>query len=176
MAAISSIVAIASLAVGVASYAGAQSAQKDAARERQSAAESNKKIQEEQRADNAAKAASERRNQIREERVRRAKILQGAENSGAAYSSGEAGALGGMATQLGSNIGSNLGQIARSDRISGYAQSASNSMFQASIFDQKSSNKSQLFNLSTSLFSASGGFGQIGTAWDRGFSGPPKGP
>lgn len=78
----------------------------------------------EQRASNAAAAAKERRQQIREERIRRATILQSSENSDVQGSSGESGALGSLSTQLGSNIGFNLGQEQSANNISLFQQHA----------------------------------------------------
>lgn len=78
----------------------------------------------EQRAANASAAAKERRQQIREERIRRATILQSSENSDVQGSSGESGALGSLSTQLGSNIGFNLGQMQSANNISIFQQKA----------------------------------------------------
>lgn len=144
MAAISTIVAVASLAIGTVSLVAGEQARGRAQNEQ-------KKIQGEQKAQNAAQAAAAKRTQIREERVRRARILQSSEDTGTAGSSGELGAVGGMATNLATNLGSDAGRFAAGNRISDFAQNAANDMFDAQQADK-------LFSLSTSIFSASGGF------------------
>lgn len=78
----------------------------------------------EQMAANAAEAARERRQQIREERVKQARIMQASTNTGVAESSGEFGAIGSIATQVNSNIGFNLGAIQRAESISIFNQQA----------------------------------------------------
>ena len=56
-----------------------------------------------------------RRQQLREERIRRAQIEQAAANQGAGGSSGEAGAISALGSQVGSNIASiSQGQLAAS--------------------------------------------------------------
>jgi len=141
------IVALGSLAVGAGSAIASNTAQKKAAGAQE-------KIQGEQKAQNAAQAASERRSQVREERVRRARVMQSSENTGVGESSGEFGALGTLGTNLAVNMGSNAGKLAASERTSGYAQDAANFMGQAQRSDK-------LFNLSASIFSNSGGFNSI---------------
>lgn len=82
-------------------------------------------IRNEERARNKAQEMSEKRKQIREERIQRARILQASQNTGTAYSSGEAGALSSLNTQLGSNLGSNASMVRSGERISIFAQQAS---------------------------------------------------
>lgn len=77
-----------------------------------------------QRADNVAKAAQERRQQIRDERIRQARIEQASANTGATGSSGELGALSSITTQTQANVGANLGSIQRVDEISIFNQQA----------------------------------------------------
>ena len=169
MAAISTIIAVGALAVGgVAAYQGYEARKEQAAYNKQ-AAQEQKKARSEEKALNYQAQAAERRAQIREERVRRARILQAAENSGSSGSSGEIGALGGMATQLAANIGMNLGRAQGGDMISGYLQNAadfSNSAQQAAFSAQ---NADSLFSLSSSIFSAAGGGSTIGKAYKRNF-------
>lgn len=119
MAAISTIIAAASLAIGAASAVASHQQGKKAARAQAAAGR-------EQKAAAAQQAAQERRQQIREERVRRARILQSGENTGTAGSSVEAGAIGGMGTGLSSNIGFNLGQITSASRVGDLLQTAAN--------------------------------------------------
>lgn len=161
MAVVSSTLLALSIGLGAVSFIAGEQARGDARDSQNKAREEQQKIQGEQKAQNAAQAAQERRSQVREERVRRARILQSAEGTGAEGSSGEFGAISALSTNLSSNIGSNLGRIAASDRTSTYAQNSANFMGDAqnSMFDAQQADK--LFNLSTSIFSASGGFGSI---------------
>lgn len=82
----------------------------------------------EQAAQGAAEAAQARRQQVREERIKRAQILQAAANTGTAGSTGMLGAVGGMQTQLGSNMGLSQGNVDRGQRIGVYNQNAANFM------------------------------------------------
>lgn len=110
------------------------------------------KIQSEQRAANAGEAASERRRQIREERVRRARVLQSAENTGMAESSGELGALGAISTNLSSNIGTNLGKLQTAENISIFSQDVADANY--------AMQKAQLnAELSKSIFQMASSFG-----------------
>lgn len=102
---------------------------KEAKRQNEYARQEQEKANSESRASMAARASLERRQQIREERVARGKLMQAGVNSGTSESSGEGGATAGLAAQLGANIGFNLGQIASANAISGYQQNAAN--FQA---------------------------------------------
>lgn len=145
MAAVSSIIAGVALVIGAASTASSINSAKQQRR-------ANERIQSEQRAANAAESARELRSQVREQRVRRARILQSAENTGASDSSGELGAVGALATNLSSNIGTNLGRIQTADNISIFSQQAANAGTNAQI-------AGSIAGLSMSIFSASGGFG-----------------
>lgn len=101
-----------------------RSARRDAERGRNAT----KNAQEEQKAQAAAQQADARRAQIREERVRKARILQSSENMGMTDSSGAAGAVSGLNTNLQSNLGRQAGAA-----LSGERQSAS--LQQAADFD-----------------------------------------
>lgn len=149
MAALTTIVAVAALAVAGASAVAANQGRKDAAG-------AQGRAEREGRAQKQAEAANERRRQIREERVRRARIVQASENTGTGQSSGEVGVLGGMATQLGSNLGFNAGTIMRANNISTFGQQA---------FDaNQSTAKAQATGaIASSIFSAAGGFGAFKT-------------
>lgn len=103
------------------------SAQKDAKGRARDAAASEDRARAEQKALAAGKAMNEQRQQIREERVRRARILQSAENTGVSESSGEAGAVGSLSTNLGTNLGFNAGALASAGRQGFFLQDAANS-------------------------------------------------
>lgn len=116
----------------------------------QEAASDQRKARREQQAVQAAQRAQERRQQIREERVKRARILQASENTGVTGSSGEAGAVGGLATQLQSNVGFNLGMQRSADAISNFQQNAQDALDTASMWKQ-------LGNLGGSIFMTAAG-------------------
>jgi len=128
MAAISTIalvaVATVSTYVAVKSY----QEQKESAAEAKAAQQ---RAVEEQRKQAAIQQAQEQRQQIREERVRRGRILQASQARGGAGSTGEFGATGGLATQLGSNVGQNLAMKAIGQQISIFNQQYSNAAFDA---------------------------------------------
>ena len=146
------IIAITSAVVGTASYVEA----KDARGEQRAASERSAQQQREarsvQEASNAQQAAMESRQQIREERVRRAKILQGAQNTGTAMSSGEFGSIGSLSTNLSSNIGANRGALMRGQEISAFNQNAADFNLAAQNAGIDAANAQSLFNLSTSIF------------------------
>jgi hypothetical protein len=154
MAALTTIAAIGALVVGAASYVSAEKNRKEAQANYAAQAAEQGKARQEERALNAQAAANERRQQIREERVRRARLLQSAENTGTEGSSGQLGAEGGFATQLGAAIGSNLGRLAGAERITQLGQSAANfgSAAQSSLSSMQANQN--LFGLSTTIFSA----------------------
>lgn len=141
------IAAYAALAVSTVSAVKQVQSQQEASRE-------GKKAQREQEAMNAARAAQERRQQIREERIRRARILQSSENTGVTESSGQIGAEGGLATQLSGNVGFNRGQIRSAGMISDFQQNAQDAIDSANLWGQ-------VGQLSGSIFGAAGGFNTV---------------
>lgn len=164
MAAITTIVAAAALATaGVSAYNGYQARKEQKAAMDQSADQS-RKAQAEQRALKFQEQAQERRNQIREERVRRAKILQASENTGVGDSSGAYGAVDSLSTQLNNNLGINAGRAAAGDRIGGYLQNAADFNLAGQQAAISAQNADSLFSLSGSIFSAAGGFGAFKSA------------
>jgi len=94
-------------------------------KESKKAARAQEQIRNEERASNKAKEMAERRQQLREERIKRARVLQASQNSGTAYSSGESGAVSSLNTQLSSNIGFNQSMLRSGERTSIFAQQAS---------------------------------------------------
>lgn len=99
------------------------------------AAKAQKKMRNEEKARNTAQQMAERRQQVREERIKRARVMQAAENTGTAGSSGELGAVSSIGSQLGANLGFNQSMIESGNRISGYAQQAANAQTNASVFN-----------------------------------------
>lgn len=110
------------------------------------------KAQGEEKALNAQRASLERRQQIREERVARGKLMQGSENTGTSGSSGESGAQAGLANQLGANIGFNLGQLQGTNAIGTFNQNAANYQGDAQKALSDAQTKAGLFSLAASSF------------------------
>ena len=127
-------------------------AQNEARATAAASADQQRKAQAEQRAVAAAQQANDRRAQIREERVRRARILQGSENTGTAGSSGEAGSVGSIATQYFANTGSLLGGAQASANISIFQQNAANFNYSTQKSSQEASIYGQAGQLAGNIF------------------------
>lgn len=171
MAALTTILAAGALAIGGASYVAAEKGRKQAQANYAQQSREQAKVRSEQAALNAQQAANERRQQVREERIRRARVLSAAENTGTEGSSGALGAVGGFATQLGANIGTNLGQLFGTGRINQYSQSAADFGTAAQQAQSRQAGAQNLMGLSMSIFSAAGGFGQLEKGFNRTLAG-----
>ena len=110
---LATIAAIASAGTAVYGIIQSQNAREDQAKARAVA-----------EAQNTQQQMDAKRQQIRAERVQRARVLQSASNTGTAYSSGEAGAVGSIETQLSGNMGSLNAAASNSAEMSGYQQAA----------------------------------------------------
>lgn len=113
----------------------------------------------ETKAQNAQDKANAARAQYREERVKRARIINSATNTGTQDSSGELGALGTLSTAFSVNQGAIEGGYQRGQTIGGLQQDAANSLFAANQSQGKASQGQQLAGLGASLFSF--GLGQM---------------
>lgn len=122
------------------------------------------KIAAEQKAQNSAEAAREQRQQIREERVRRARVIQAAANTGTSDSSGELGSLGSLATQLGSNIGVNLGKLQSASNLSIFGQELADAQGGMNNANNKSQFGQSLFSTGMSI-GGGNGWDFTGKAW-----------
>lgn len=117
MAAISTVVAVAALAVaGAAAYQQSRAA-KAAAKDRKEASAISQ-------AEQAAQQNQSRRAQVREERVRRAQILQSSQNTGVSQSSGELGATSALGSLIGGNVAATARQTRSAAGVGGAMQSA----------------------------------------------------
>lgn len=161
MAISTTIATIASLAFSAYSTMQQQDAQEEARGRQAQSDEEQRKIRAEQKASQAAQSAAERRTQLREERLKRARLIQSGENTGVTGSSGVAGATGNLNTQLQSNIGFNVGQERSAGAISAASQnsadflsSANNSMVEANQWGQAA-------GMGMNIFSKAGGFNNI---------------
>lgn len=132
--------------------------QKKAQRVQERAANEQRKANAVQSAQQAQQASEERRRQIREERMRRATIMQQSQNSGTAGGSGEMGAIGGMATQLGSNLGANGSALLAGQQITGYTQQAANFNQAAQTAQGRGQMWGQVAGMGGSMFSQAGGW------------------
>lgn len=137
-------------------YMGAQAnqAQRAAARNQRQAAGV-------QKAQQQAQAAQERRQQIREERIKRATILQQASNTGSSESSGETGAISGMGTQLATNIGINQAAINAGNLITGFNQQAADNMTRANTYQGYGNMFGQIGSMGGSMFGQAGGWNTL---------------
>lgn len=156
-----------SAVVAVVAAVGAQQqhqAKKEAANEQRLARKEQVKAQSEEKAANAAQMAQDRRQTIREERIRRAKIIQASENTGVGESSGLMGATGSLQTQLGTNIGFSRGMEEIGGRISSFNQNAANFMTSAQNHLNDADDWGQISSISMSIFGASGGFDALKTS------------
>lgn len=162
MALATSTIALIGLAVSAGGLiAGQAQARNSRDMQRQAASEADKARAEES-AQNTRTAAQERRQQIREERIKRAQIMNQAALTGTANSSGEVGALGGMSQELGSNMGMNQGSILRGQRIGGFLQNQADFMSEAQTYANRSGTYKQLGQLGSSLFANAGGWKAFG--------------
>jgi hypothetical protein len=84
-------------------------------------------------AGNKQKEMDDKRQQIRAERVQRARILQSSSNTGTTFSSGEAGAIGSIETQLSANMGTINSAYSNSQEISGLQQQAADASSNAQM-------------------------------------------
>jgi hypothetical protein len=125
------------------------------------AADEQRKVQGEQKAQNASKAMAEKRQQVREERIKRARVIQGSVNSGSTGSSGELGAVSSLATTLGSNVGANAGALASADRTSGYLQNSADFTGNSNQNLADANFADQLNGFSKSIFQEAGGFAAL---------------
>lgn len=156
------ITAVIGAVISVYSYSEQRDAQKEARAAQQRAADEQTKARQEQQAQNSAQAAAERRAQLREERIRRARILQASANTGVIGSSGEMGAGANLSTQLASNVGFNKGALQSANNISAYNQSAADFMNSAQNSMNEANQWGQIGGLGMSIFQSAGGFNTLG--------------
>lgn len=147
------IATISAIVAGAGTVASLKS-QVDARSSAAASADMQRKAKSEQEAVVASQQANDRRAQIREERVRRARILQSAENTGTSGSSGEAGAVGSLATQFFGNLGTSLGNAQSAANISNFQQSAANFNYSTQKSQQEASMFQQLGGLGKNIFEA----------------------
>jgi hypothetical protein len=111
----------------------------------------------EQRASNAQQAAAAARDQYRQDRIKRARIMQSADNSGVENGSGEFGALGSLQTQYATNQGDIQGQYDRGVRIGNDMSEANQTLFNAQQTAGQMQGLSSIFNTIGSVAGAAYG-------------------
>lgn len=146
--------AVAGLVVAVAGTTASVVQGNKARADARAAADDQKQAQDVQTAQNAQSAAEAQRQQLRDARVKQARILQGASNSGADNSSGELGAIGAVATNLSNNQGQSLGAQDRAAQISNLNQSAADASFDSRQDSQIGQQFAQFGQLGGSIFGA----------------------
>ncbi len=95
------------------------------------------------------------RQAIREERIRRARIMQASENTGVAGSSSEMGSTAALGTLTASNIAAGRGNARAAEGLTGASQSAMDAQRQGQLWGT-------IGNASGAAFNASGGFNNFG--------------
>ena len=95
---------IASFVLAAGSAVAQQKQQKKAAAEQKKARKENEAATAAQQSMEQAKDDQQRRQQIRERRIKKAMIMQSAENTGAGYASGEIGGVGALSTDYYANM------------------------------------------------------------------------
>lgn len=105
-------------------------------------------------AEQAAQQNQSRRQQVREERVRRAAIVQNSQNTGVGQSSGEIGATSALGSLIGGNLAGMQRQQNSAGAIGGLQQSAANA-------DLSGAKWGAIGQVSGSIFGAA--LGQIGS-------------
>ena len=113
------IVGAASLAVGLISAG-------SAAADRKASAAAGREANQIRTAQGRVQASEQRRQLLREERLRRAKMLQGAQNSGTAGSSGVLGGTAAIGTNVDNVISQQLGDTKANEGINNWEQKAVN--------------------------------------------------
>jgi len=116
----------------------------------------------EQRAQNAQDTAAAARQQYRQDRINRARILQQSSNTGTEASSGEIGSLGSIDTQYSNNLGTIYGGYERGVRIGNLQSEANQSIFNANQTISRGQSISTIFNGIASV--AEAGMGAYGKA------------
>ena len=120
------------VAVAVVSAAVAGASAYEQRQEQKSAAKKEKEARAVSQAEKAAQQTAQTRQQVREERIRRAQILQQSQNTGVGQSSGALGSTGALQTNIGSNIAATSRQTASYAAIGNLQQGAADNLARAS--------------------------------------------
>lgn len=174
----STVIAIGAIVSAAAAVGGAvvsaQQGQAAAAKQREAA-----RVQAAQNAINSANAA---RQQVRDETVRRAQILQASQDTGTQGSSGSLGAVSSLGSQVGNSLAEGSGMLGSSIAIGNLNQSAADAFGRASTARAVSGVASSIFGVISSTPAAQKmtydffnpkPIGATTSANSQGFVGPP---
>lgn len=153
---------VASLAIGAYSTVKSQQQAKKAAAAQRNATRAQQASSAEQQANQRAQQEAERRQQVRENRIKAAQIMQSSENTGTSGSSGEAGAVSSLNTQMNTNLGAISGAAMHTNAASAYNQQASDLWFQATQYQNSANNWQQFGQLGQQAIGV--GFGIYGSS------------
>lgn len=120
------------IAIAVAAVATAGVTAYEQRQQQKSAEKKQKEARAVSQAEKAAQQTAQTRQQIRDERIRRAQILQQSQNTGVAASSGALGSTGALQTSVGSNIAAASRQANSYSAISNLEQGAADNLSRAS--------------------------------------------
>jgi uncharacterized membrane protein YebE (DUF533 family) len=151
MAAITTILAIGSLVVAAGSAYMSY-------KQNQQAANAQKKAGQVQQAEQTAQKQNEIRNQVRQDRIKRAQILQSSQNSGVSMSSGSIGSQGALGTQIGTNIGQISRNASSMQGVSFFNQQSADASSRAATFGQVAGLATSGFNMFANTKSAQSDF------------------
>lgn len=147
-------IAIAGLVVAAAGTTASVVQGNKARADARAAADDQKQAQNETLAQNAQSAAEAQRQQLRDARVKQARILQSSTNTGADQSSGELGAIGAVATNLSNNQGQSIGAVQRAQTIGNLNQQAADASFESRQDSQIGQEFAQFGQVGSSIFGA----------------------
>lgn len=140
------------LAIAAVAVAGASSY--EANQQAKAAAKKDEEAQEVSAAEQAAQQTAQTRAQIREERIRRAQILQSSENTGVTGSSGALGSIGALQTTVGTNLAAASRQAASAQAITGLQQEAADLRSKGRDVQAQGQLASSAISAGSSLFDA----------------------
>lgn len=149
------------LAISAGSAAVSYTQQRKAGKDAERSAQEQRKARAEQSAMQTQQFQNERRQQLREERIRRAQIMNSAAQTGTAGGSGEMGALGALSTNLGANMGQNQSMLQSGQLITGFNQRAADFSSMAQSHNNKASMWGNIGGLGQNMFNQAGGFKTI---------------
>ena len=140
---IETVIGVAGLALGAYTTVKSQQQARQAAKAQKDAAKAQQASAAEQQANQRMQQEQERRQQVREHRIKVAQIMQNSENTGTSASSGEAGAVSSLNTQMNTNLGFIAGSAMHTNAASAFNQQASDMWFQATQYQNQANNYQQ---------------------------------
>lgn len=136
------------VAIAVVSLATVAAGAYEQSRQAKSAAKDRKEAGRVAQAEQAAQMNQSRRAQVREERVRRAQVLQSAQNTGVSQSSGELGATSALGSLIGGNLAGMNRQQNTASAIGNLGQSAADAEIKGATWGAVSGVAGSIFGMS----------------------------